>query len=333
MPGISTGTLEKFFAIMAGRADKSIFRLIQSYAEQDAVAAFRVASPCKIDIFTRLPHVVIGNADQPAFRAILLERATRERDNRWANVFGEAGLRSAAVANALSQGTSRIWHQDVEAIPRRNRWFLKNYIDQSPFTECLSLACKAENLDQDVFPLVNLLRHITPPGNRRIDLTIRLGSSLFFAMIGIIYLSVAISLIGLLFFHFTVFNIIGVFRDIGWSYFLDHSLLVGLLLPLIMVLIQVCEIAVSARQNMYSSLLYISPKTRRYTYKRIFSLRLRGAGFLDASETMPWIYRVVANLREREAFDEILLLRHRLRVQQEVSGPLTAELSGPEVKL
>jgi hypothetical protein len=190
IPGIgrATTTLDDFFNTLAKRADSVIIRLIQRYAEQDAVAAFRVASLCKIDILKTLPNIAIENVDQPLFCAILLERASSEQHVTL--IFAEAGLRSPAVANALTDNNITTWRTAIDRIPRSERWFLGGYIRRGTFTECLSVACnQLDGADSDGFPLISLLTKITPPGKRLFDMTIIPRSGVMLQIFPILYMA------------------------------------------------------------------------------------------------------------------------------------------------
>lgn len=198
LPKIDVGiSLTSFFEQLADRSDNAVERMIGNYAEQDAAAAFRVASLCKIDMAERLPDVAIANADQPPFMALLLERAASEPDQSlmWSRVLSEAGLRSPAVAYALYSDTSEFWRLQVQAVGNHKRWFLNKYVHQSLFTQCLSIACQSGGIDQKIFPLLAKMQLVTPPGKRIIDsIILRILSPLRYVAI-ISFLSSSLMLI------------------------------------------------------------------------------------------------------------------------------------------
>jgi hypothetical protein len=183
--------LDGFFAELAERRDDTIIGLIRSYAEQDAVAAFRVAALCNIDMIEQLPEVVIASADQPAFLAILIERASSEptRHVMWAAVLAEASLRSPAVANQLSKHLDFGWQASLEAVPRRSRWFLHKHIPRS-------IARAATELDPGVFPLVKLLKEITPPGRHWFIPAAVITSTFFQRIFAVTYLGSVVVFVG-----------------------------------------------------------------------------------------------------------------------------------------
>jgi hypothetical protein len=253
LPRINSGiSLDQFFSVLAGQDDDTVFRLIQTYAEQDAVAAFRVASLCKIDLVEKLPNVAIENADQPAFQAILLERASRERDNlRWAFIFGEAGLRSPAAAYTLSQSTNPIWKEKVETLPRRFRWFLEHVVPRSLFTECLSLSYSSPNLSENLFPLLHCLRSMTPPGRRRIEVCLHLALGFCSYLVSVFY------------FIFILIFISGVINHGILGFYGDniHTLLaLSGVLALLLLSLNIIGPFVLARERIYYRFLYLFPE-------------------------------------------------------------------------
>jgi hypothetical protein len=147
--------LKGFFEVLRGRTDGTIYRLINSYAEQDAAAAFRVSALCQIDMLDQLPDVIIKNCDQPPFFTLLLDLASREprRLFQWSCALSEAGLRSPAVANLFVASSVTLWAAQAELVDRRHRWFGRLMVNRTPYTECVSVACSA-NETTESFPLV-----------------------------------------------------------------------------------------------------------------------------------------------------------------------------------
>jgi hypothetical protein len=153
-----------FFRAFAKQEAVLLSKLIASYAEQDAAAAFRVASLCEVDLLNDVPEVIVASCSQPPFIAVALERALREPalTNLWASLFAEGGLRSRAAASALSNRT-RLWQQNVvEQIPLRLRWSNSGCYPDSFYIDCISLGWHAR-LNQNATPLLNILSDIPPP--------------------------------------------------------------------------------------------------------------------------------------------------------------------------
>ena len=163
-PNIEPIQLAGFFDQLGRRADGIIYRLVDSYAEQDAAAAFRVAALCHIDMMRELPHVVIKNCDQPPFLTLLLEQASREpeRITEWSCALAEAGLRSSAAANALTRSNVSLWTTRANEVAKRCRWHNSLVAQRSPYLECLSVACGADEKNWN-FPLVEAIRRIKAP--------------------------------------------------------------------------------------------------------------------------------------------------------------------------
>jgi hypothetical protein len=166
LPGIirSDGVL-RFFQDFASKSASAIAKLISKYSEQDAAAAFRVATLCGIDIFRTLPEIVIERSDQPPFVAVALERSAREPEKtyEWASLFAEAGLRSSAAASVLSTWPQRPWRNDVNTMPRKFWWHIPEVVRPSHFTDCLTLGCAAHNPKQEITPALFELRQIPAP--------------------------------------------------------------------------------------------------------------------------------------------------------------------------
>jgi hypothetical protein len=180
-----------FFRQFARREAKSLSRLVANYAEQDAAAAFRVATLCGIDLLNDLPDVVVSSCNQPPFVAVALERALREPEltSLWASLFAEGGLRSRAGASTLSNRIERPWQSKVtQEVPARMRWTGSGFYSDSFYIDCLSLGCHA-NFCRAETPLLNILSTISPPNKLAFWPTIlnycaRSWPVFIFAMIG-----------------------------------------------------------------------------------------------------------------------------------------------------
>jgi hypothetical protein len=164
--------IETFFEELSNRKDNTVYRLIESYAAQDAAAAFHIAVLCNIDILEKLPHVVIDNCDQPAFLGIALQRASQEpeRFELWSHALAEALLRSAAVAGSLSRSMTDLWTAKAELVPTRKRW------DSAPFSrtpdmKCLSCACYFGSPSAQIHATLASLKIIRAPGQRWFSLS------------------------------------------------------------------------------------------------------------------------------------------------------------------
>jgi NACHT domain len=164
-----------FFTVLRKRDDGMIYRLIDSYAEQDAAAAFRVSAFCHIDILNELTLMIIRNCDQPPFLTLLLDLASREPERlpRWSCAFAEAGLRSPAVGDSLKRSPVTLWATQAEQVKRHHRWFGRGMAQRSTYTECVSVACSAVDT-RGPFSLVSALSEIKGPGS---DLSWRIAFS------------------------------------------------------------------------------------------------------------------------------------------------------------
>ena len=74
-----------------------------TYAEQDANAAFRVATECGVDVSRDAPELISRNLDQPAFLDLTINQVMTQQptDKHLLGLIAEAGLSSIAVAESL----------------------------------------------------------------------------------------------------------------------------------------------------------------------------------------------------------------------------------------
>src|SRR5262249_16730489 len=118
--------LDNFFSMLIERGQSRIYTLLGSYAEQDAVAAMRVAQLSGLGILDTLFELVVVHWDQPGFLELVKRDAENasERRHEWAVLLAEAGLRSAAVGHGLGamKGIAG-WSAEVDDLPLRDRWF------------------------------------------------------------------------------------------------------------------------------------------------------------------------------------------------------------------
>ncbi|HTB00005.1 MAG TPA: NACHT domain-containing protein [Bradyrhizobium sp.] len=166
-------SIATFFQGFAKRSAAPLAKLIESYAEQDAAAAFRIASLCGVDVLKDLPSVVINNLSQPPFMAIALERALKEMasNKAWACLIAEGGLRSAAAALALSRRPQRLLPEQMNSVSNSSLWSIGEFIPPSLYTDCVAVAY-AGNEDTKYCALVNALKLVPAPNSSRLQSTI-----------------------------------------------------------------------------------------------------------------------------------------------------------------
>jgi hypothetical protein len=207
--------LQTFFEQLSKNGDNSIHRLIESYARQDAAAAFRVAVLCGVDILRKLPHVIVNKCDQPPFLSIALQRASQEpyRLDEWSHALAEGLLRSPAVASALSRSDTSLWKAQTQLVPTAKRWHIGTV--QTPTTECLSCACHFGSLNADAYPLVQCFRNIRAPEQRislypRFRLMILVFTFLFLSASFYVFAKINDKILGLMFVY--IIGVIMVFE-------------------------------------------------------------------------------------------------------------------------
>jgi hypothetical protein len=159
-----------FFRNFAKSAKAPLAKLIRNYAEQDAAAAFRVATLCEVDLLNDVPEIIIESCSQPPFIAVAVERAFREPKNAelWASLFAEGGLRSPAAALALSGRGERPWAEIVARLPAGKRWSYSSFVRDSFYTDCVTIGCQPD-VNRDVTPLLRALASVPPPNAARIQ--------------------------------------------------------------------------------------------------------------------------------------------------------------------
>ena len=95
--------IERMFSNLVGYDRQRLSRVFSSFATHDPAAAFRLADDTGLDLALDQPELVIGNASDPPFLDIAVERAlaTPSATRRWAPLLAEAALRRPAVAARL----------------------------------------------------------------------------------------------------------------------------------------------------------------------------------------------------------------------------------------
>jgi hypothetical protein len=250
-----------FFRKVAAQQADSLSTLIMSYAEQDAVAALRVASLCQIDLLNEFPQVIVSSCDQPPFVAMALERARREIPlaNLWASFFAEGGLRSRAAAVTLSNVLERPWQKTVaREVPAEMRWSNFGMYRNSFFLDCLSLGCHA-NLGRAETPLLNILATIPPPNiSRRLLLILTSKTTSLLAFILLMIASIAVSALA----------IVTALKEANKA---DTALSAGFCLIIVFGWVAALQLAASYRQRVYQVLLNERPSLAQVLIRGLFA--------------------------------------------------------------
>jgi hypothetical protein len=169
LPGVGEAdAIGTFFQRLANTQAQNLLSLIAGYAEQDAMAAFRVATLCGINILERLPQIVVQNIDQPPFLAMVLQHAaeSQPQSGTWAALFAEAGLRSAAAAALLSEESEELWGGGGTLETPLECWTLPNFIPPSLYSFCLKRARSVTDLDPGVFALLPHFKPFPAPSSQ-----------------------------------------------------------------------------------------------------------------------------------------------------------------------
>lgn len=159
--------IDDFVRELAPSFQNDILILIDEYARQDAIAAFRLASLCQIDILAKNAAFVVNNCLQPSFLAMVVERISTdvERRRRWSSALAEAGLKSLPVASTLHAIGNSPWNSLIAAIDMKDRWFIEPSIPRTAMTECITYCLNGEVVDP-VFERLSALKSQVPIGRR-----------------------------------------------------------------------------------------------------------------------------------------------------------------------
>jgi hypothetical protein len=139
---LASSDLDEFIQELAGSTADTLFDLIGDYAKQDAVAAFRVASLCNVDVLRSLADVIVKSCDQAPFLAMVLDQAAKEPDRLqlWSCAIAEASLTSPPVARSLHLNAVTLWRRLADGVGRSRRWFVEPLIPRTALTECMTYA-------------------------------------------------------------------------------------------------------------------------------------------------------------------------------------------------
>jgi hypothetical protein len=177
-----------FFQRITCDSNISIARLAISYAEQDANAAFRVATDCGVDIAREAPELITRNLDQPPFLEMMLKYAIGEyaHKTQLLCLIAEAGLASIAVAEA-------IFMRQPLPIPTENTamkggWYTSGLIEDTLLAQCLDHGKKYySDTTSTAIPLLMRFNSIAPPYTSRFERMILFMSQNLFTAITISY--------------------------------------------------------------------------------------------------------------------------------------------------
>ena len=157
--------LGSFFQKLVDKQRASMGKLLNTYASQDAAAAFRLAEVCDIDLAAQFPSIIIENCDQrPFFDLVRSELLGGSKTDLGCSLLAEAALQSKIVSKWLSdlEAPSSV-SSEVSRLPNSSHWFKRGYIARSLLSDCLTVStAKSGSLD---LPLLSHLRRIPPPGS------------------------------------------------------------------------------------------------------------------------------------------------------------------------
>jgi hypothetical protein len=167
----TTSALDTFFEKLVKKQRRSLARLLSAYAERDAAAVFRVAEICHIDLAEDYADVIIRNADQMPFLALIRDAAASDttRVHLWASILSEAALRSPVVRLALQNDVVPMQFAAIaNAVKPRDRWWAAGIVPRNAITETLTVAFTGP-LGND-FVALHELEKMPRPGRFRLSL-------------------------------------------------------------------------------------------------------------------------------------------------------------------
>jgi energy-coupling factor transporter ATP-binding protein EcfA2 len=138
---------EEFFNRLVDGKHSRLLRLFSRYASHDAAAALRLADHLGVDLVRDFPNLIVKNCDNPAFRAMAVDRANAPGSSvaAWSTALAEAGLRFKAVAMSLHElKRSGAISAAADRVGRRHAWFVHKFPfkrQRSLYTDCITVAC------------------------------------------------------------------------------------------------------------------------------------------------------------------------------------------------
>jgi hypothetical protein len=134
---------QQFYERLVNRGDVSITRMIAIFAKIDAVAAFRLAQYCNINLLDDIPLFIVSNCDQPPFLAMVIDRIENDANNaaRWAFLMAEAALRSPVVAdNLFTINGLYEWRKLESTVHSKHKWN-RPFKRSTALTQALPIGC------------------------------------------------------------------------------------------------------------------------------------------------------------------------------------------------
>ena len=191
--------LTNFLETLVSQQQKSIEKLLYTYASQDAAVAFRLAEICGLDLPTTFPQIIIKNADQNPFFALVIEQAFNDQNRIefWASILVEAALGSRIVSKSLYNHESPDWIESYISthIPKRRRWFQKGILKQTLLTQLITIAYNSPLLPSSSMNLIECVRKIPSPFFAFVEITIlNISAFLFSICVAVLVIYYKISL-------------------------------------------------------------------------------------------------------------------------------------------
>lgn len=165
-PGVD---LDELFHTLVDTERKNLAALFAAYAKEDAVAALRLAELSRLDMAIEMPEIVLASCDQSPFLALAAEKAvTPEVDSRdrWATLIAESALRATLVGWSLAaMKPNEAAHKLLAQSPAAKHWFRSGSLDESAYTQLLTLALRSESAADSTTKYTDVVRPIVAPGS------------------------------------------------------------------------------------------------------------------------------------------------------------------------
>jgi hypothetical protein len=122
--GTEGRSFEEQVVVFAERGDTFLRELLNGLSSYDAVAGFRVAQACGLDLLRRARILVVRGLEQPAFTLFAIEQLKQNENERymWLSIACEAALTFPAVNQALRRQSSLPGIVSVKRVASSKTW-------------------------------------------------------------------------------------------------------------------------------------------------------------------------------------------------------------------
>ncbi|MFD2968798.1 NACHT domain-containing protein [Sphingobacterium bambusae] len=157
--------LNEFYKTLLENEKISLNQILGAYANQDAAAVFRLAEMSNIDLKNDFPTIIINNAHQLPFLALVKEKlvsSNLDEAIEWSTILAEAALEKKLVSLVLNEIPIDTELEKKFSEFDLNLWYQEGLVKKSFLSQCLSLALKS-NQKNIYFKHLSLLSQLKTP--------------------------------------------------------------------------------------------------------------------------------------------------------------------------